>query len=159
MSKSMKFRRLRGRADLRLSASIACAVLAVPSVSLAHHAFAAEYDGDRPLELQGVVQKVRWVNPHSWLYLDVTGPDGQVTTWQLEFGTPNALANAGLGKDDLKAGQRVAIKGFRSKTPGPFGYSSVLTLPDGRSVKTGGAGDAPGATGTAGGGHPVGGNP
>ncbi len=156
MSKSMKFRRPRGAA-LLLFAAIGGAALAVPVVSVAHHAFAAEYDGDRALQLEGTVQKVRWVNPHSWLFLDVAGSDGQVTTWQLEFGTPNALANAGLGRDDLKPGQRVSIKGYRSKTPGPYGYSAVLTLADGRSVKTGGAGDAPGTTN--GNGRPAGGTP
>ena len=154
MSKSMKFRRPRVAAVL-LFTVIGGAGLAAPAV--AHHAFAAEYDGDRSLQLEGTVQKVRWVNPHSWLFLDVAGPGGEVTTWQLEFGTPNALANAGLGRDDLKPGQRVSIKGFRSKTPGPYGYSSVLTLADGRSVKTGGAGDAPGATN--GNGRPAGGTP
>jgi hypothetical protein len=142
MLNSTKFRRPHAAALLLAAAGVA--VLAVPAVSVAHHAFAAEYDGDRGLQLEGTVQKVRWVNPHSWLFLDVAGPGGQVTTWQLEFGTPNALANAGLGREDLKPGQHVSIKGYRSKTPGPYGYSAVLTLPDGRSIKTGGAGDAPG---------------
>lgn len=132
----------RGRGAL-LSLVLVAGAFALPTVSVAHHAFAAEFDSDKPLELEGVIQRIRWVNPHSWLYLDVTGPDGKVTTWGLEFGTPNALANAGLSKEDVKVGTKVKIKGFRAKSAGNIGYSSVLTLPDGRSVKTGGAGDAP----------------
>lgn len=127
-----------------------------PTLSSAHHAFAAEFDADRPVEVQGVVKRVRFVNPHSWIYIDVTGPDGKVTTWGFEFGSPNSLANAGLSKEDIKPGTKVKINGFRGKSAQPVGYSSVLTLEDGRSVKTGGAGDAPSP---APGARPAGGNP
>ncbi len=115
----------------------------------AHHAFAAEFDSDKPVQVEGVVTRVRWVNPHSWLYLDVTGPDGKVTNWGFEFGTPNALARAGLSKEDVQAGVKVTISGFLAKNGGPYGYSVILTLPDGRSVRTGGAGDAPTAASPA----------
>lgn len=143
--KSVNIHRPRGGLALLLSAAIGSAILVTPAVSIAHHAFAAEYDANRPLVLEGVVQRVRWVNPHSWLYLDVTGADGTVTTWGLEFGSPNSLASAGLSKDDVKPGSRVKVTGFRGKSAAPVGYCSVLSLPDGRSVKTGGAGDAPSA--------------
>lgn len=122
---------------------LAAPVAAVPVVSLAHHAFAAEYDADKPLVLEGSVQRVRFVNPHSWLYLDVTGADGKVTTWGLEFGSPNSLANAGLSKDDVKPGTKLKVNGFRGKTANPVGYASTVTFPNGKVVKTGGAGDAP----------------
>jgi hypothetical protein len=112
---------------------------------MAHHAFAAEYDAEQPLELTGVVTKARWVNPHSWLYFDVTGPDGKVTNWGVEFGAPNNLEGKGLKKADLEPGTQVHIKGYRSKNGGPFGYSVELKLADGRTFKTGGAQDAPGA--------------
>lgn len=110
----------------------------------AHHAFAAEFDADRPLDVKGVVSKSKWVNPHSWLYFDVRNTDGSVTNWGVEFGTPNQLANIGLTKEDVKPGTEVRIKGYRSKNGGPFGYAVTVTLPDGRSFKTGGAQDAPG---------------
>ena len=109
----------------------------------AHHAFAAEFDADKPLDLTGTVTKVKWVNPHSWLYFDVKGSDGSVTNWGVEFGTPNALANKGLKKTDLAAGTPVHIKGYRAKNGGAFGYSVTLTLSDGRTIQTGGAQDVP----------------
>ncbi|MFP5391253.1 MAG: DUF6152 family protein [Gammaproteobacteria bacterium] len=110
----------------------------------AHHAFAAEFDANQPISLKGKVTKAKWVNPHSWLYFDVTGPDGKVTNWGVEFGAPNALANKGLSKSDLKAGDEVQIKGYRSKNGEAFGYSVYVTLADGRTFQTGGAQDAPG---------------
>lgn len=114
------------------------------SPALAHHAFAAEYDSEWPLDLSGYVTKARWINPHSWLYFDVKGADGKVTTWAVEFGAPNALAKTGLLRKDLAPGSHVHIKGYRSKSGGPYGYSVTLTLDDGRSFQTGGAQDSPG---------------
>jgi hypothetical protein len=122
--------------------------------TLAHHAFAAEYDGDKPLDETGVVTKARWVNPHSWLYFDVKGPDGTVTNWGVELAAPNALATQGIAKTDLKAGAVVHVKGFLSKNGGPFGYAASITLADGRTFRTGGAPDAAGAAApTAGAGY------
>lgn len=109
----------------------------------AHHAFAAEFDGKQPIDLKGTITKAKWVNPHSWLYLDVTGPDGKVTNWGVEFGAPNSLANKGLSKGDLKPGQPIHIQGYRSKNGEPLGYSVFATLADGRTFQTGGAQDAP----------------
>lgn len=114
--------------------------------ALAHHAFAAEYDADQPLDLSGTVTKARWTNPHSWLYFDVKGADGSLTNWGVEFGAPNNLEGNGLKKADLQAGTKVRILGYRSKNGGPFGYSVTLTLEDGRTFKTGGAQDAPART-------------
>jgi hypothetical protein len=120
--------------------------LAGAAPALAHHAFAAEYDADRPFDLTGIVTKARWTNPHSWLYFDVKGADGGVTNWGVEFGAPNNLEDNGLKKTDLQAGTKVHILGYRSKNGGPFGYSVTLTLDDGRTFKTGGAQDAPART-------------
>jgi len=127
------------------AAALSLALLAPPAAVQAHHAFAAEFDSDKPLDLIGKVTKVKWVNPHSWLYFDVKGADGNVTNWGVEFGTPNALARKGLAKTDLPLGTQVHVKGYLSKNGGPFGYSVTLTLPDGRSFQTGGAQDTPGA--------------
>lgn len=123
----------------------AAAITAPLHAALAHHAFAAEFDAAKPLDLTGVVTKSRWVNPHSWLYFDVKNADGTVTNWGVEFGTPNALANRGLTKEDVKPGTEVRVKGYRSKNGGPFGYSVTLTLKDGRTFQTGGAQDSPAA--------------
>jgi hypothetical protein len=125
---------------------LASALLAPASSTLAHHAFAAEFDADVPIELKGTVTKVKWVNPHSWLFFDVVAADGQATNWGVEFGAPNQLSGRGLKKADLPIGTLVHIKGYRSKNGGPFGYSVSLALADGRTFQTGGAQDGPGAT-------------
>lgn len=131
--------------SLAVLAVVGAATLAVSAPAIAHHAFAAEFDAAQPLEIKGVVTKFKLVNPHSWLYLDVKGPDGTVTNWGVEFGAPNALAERGLSKADVKPGDVITIKGYRSKNGGPFGYSVFATLSDGRVIQTGGAQDAPSA--------------
>jgi Family of unknown function (DUF6152) len=110
---------------------------------LAHHAFAAEYDGEKPIDLKGVVTKARWVNPHSWLYFDVKAADGSVTNWGVEMGAPNALAGKGLLKTDLETGAQIEVQGYRAKNGGPYGYAVMVILHDGRSFQTGGAQDVP----------------
>jgi len=134
------------RKSLRVLLPLAgIALLTAGTPAVAHHAFAAEYDADLPLDLTGFVTKARWTNPHSWLYFDVQGADGSVTNWGVEFGAPNALEGAGLRKIDLQPGTKVHVQGYRSKNGGPFGYSVRLTLGDGRSFQTGGAQDSPSA--------------
>jgi hypothetical protein len=111
----------------------------------AHHAFAAEYDADKPIELTGILTKVEWVNPHSWIYLDVKGSDGKITSWQFEFGAPNALIRHGLHKSDLPIGGEVRVKGYLAKSGLPVGNATSVTLPDGRNLYTGSSGTgAPG---------------
>jgi hypothetical protein len=120
-------------------------VCAMPAIG--HHAFSAEFDADKSIDLQGAVTKIKWVNPHSWLYFDVKESDGAVTNWGVEFGAPNQLARIGLKKSDVAPGTQVRIKGYRAKNGGPFGYSVTVTLPDGRAFQTGGAQDAPATAG------------
>ena len=137
-----------------LGGSLAVAGIALVGVAVsqrvdAHHAFAAEFDADRSLDLNGTVTKIKWVNPHSWLYFDVVDKDGATTNWGVEFGAPNQLARIGLTKADVIPGQKVHIKGYMAKNGGPFGYSVTVTLADGRSFQTGGAQDAPSANRTA----------
>jgi hypothetical protein len=132
-----------------LSSILTVTLFASALPAVAHHAFAAEYDADQPIDLTGVVTKARWTNPHSWLYFDVTAPNGAVTNWGVEFGAPNALEGKGLKKADLQPGTHVHIRGYRSKNGGAFGYSVTLTLDDGRTFQTGGAQDSPPAPGDA----------
>ncbi|MBL8270293.1 DUF6152 family protein [Steroidobacter sp.] len=129
-----------------LSVLAAGYLLAGASSVSAHHAFAAEFDADKPIDLKGKVTKIKWVNPHSWLYFDVTEPGGKVTNWGVEFGAPNQLAKLGLTKADVAPGTEVKIRGYLAKNGGPFGYSVIVTLPDGRTFQTGGAQDAPATT-------------
>lgn len=112
----------------------------------AHHAFAAEFDGSKPIELKGVVTKINFVNPHSWVYIDVKDASGKVVNWGFEFGAPFALQQKGLTRTALPIGSEVTLKGFLSKNGQAFAYSTHITLPDGRTIQTGGAPDAPAAT-------------
>jgi hypothetical protein len=111
----------------------------------AHHAFSAEFDADKPIDLEGVVTKIKWVNPHSWLYFTVKEANGTTTNWGVEFGAPNQLARIGLTKADVAPGSKVRIKGYLAKNGGAFGYSVFVVLADGRTFQTGGAQDAPAA--------------
>ncbi|MFZ3088819.1 MAG: DUF6152 family protein [Methylotenera sp.] len=111
--------------------------------AIAHHAFSAEFDAAKPIEVKGVVTKFELVNPHSWLYVDVKAADGTVTNWGFEFGAPYNLKEKGITKSTLTAGTEITVKGYQAKNGKNFAYATVTTLADGRSVKTGGAADAP----------------
>ena len=136
---------------LLLPATLTVGGLLAAGGAWAHHAFAAEFDADKPIDVKGVVTKVRLVNPHSWLYLDVKNGDGSITNWGVELAAPNALYSKGLAKTDLKFGAEVRIQGYRAKNGGPFGYAVTTTLPDGRKFQTGGAQDNPTGARTPGG--------
>ena len=103
----------------------------------AHHAFAAEFDANKPITLVGTLTKVAWVNPHGWIYVDVKGKDGKVTPWAIEFGSPNALLRRGLRKADFPPGMTVTVKGYLAKSGKPVANASTVTLPDGRSLFAG----------------------
>jgi len=111
--------------------------------AVAHHAFSAEFDAQKPIELTGVVTKGKWVNPHSWIYLDVKEADGTVSNWGFEFGSPFALKQKGLTKTTLPVGSQITVKGYLAKDGQNYAYSTSITLPDGRVFQTGGAQDAP----------------
>ncbi|MFZ6773489.1 DUF6152 family protein [Undibacterium sp. SXout7W] len=128
----------------RILSIIGLAALMISSLpAAAHHAFSAEFDGDKPIEVKGIVTKLELINPHSWLYLDVKGADGKITNWGFEFGAPFSLKEKGITKATLAPGTVVNISGFRAKSGKDFGYAVTTTLADGRSIKTGGAQDAP----------------
>ena len=127
----------------RIAAFLSAVIFVLPTLAAAHHAFAAEFDAGQPFVMEGEVTKVKWVNPHSWLYFDVKSADGTVTNWGVEFGTPSQLAGRGLTRTDVAVGSVVRVKGFKSRNGGSFGYSVTLTLADGRSFQTGGAQDVP----------------
>lgn len=123
--------------------ALAIAALATSAPGIAHHAFAAEFDATKPVSLDGTITKARFVNPHSWIYVDVRGRDGAVVNWGFEFGTPSSLRASGLDKSDVTFGTKIHIDGFRAKNGGPFGHATSIVLPGGRKVKTGSAPDAP----------------
>jgi Family of unknown function (DUF6152) len=107
----------------------------------AHHSFAAEYAGDQPITIKGAVNHVDWVNPHSWIHVDVTAPDGKVTTWKCETAPPNGLFRRGWTKSSLKKGELVTVEGFKAKDGSPTMSARSVLLSDGRRMFTGTSGD------------------
>jgi hypothetical protein len=97
----------------------------------AHHSFAAEYDKAKPLKFTGTVTKVDLINPHSWIYIDVTGADGKVANWAFETASAANLYRRGIRKDTVKAGTVVTIEGFQAKDDTHTGNGQRLTLADG----------------------------
>jgi hypothetical protein len=119
-------------------------VLAAATVR-AHHSFAAEFDANQPVTLRGTVTQMDWVNPHSWIHLDVKNDDGTVTKWMIEGGTPNTLFRRGFTKDSLKAGVEIIVEGYKAKNGAKRANGRDLMFPDGRRLFLGSSGTgAPG---------------
>ena len=114
--------------------------------AFAHHAFAAEYDIDKPITLKGILTKVEWINPHGWVYVDVKDASGKVVNWTIEFGAPNALLRRGFRKTDFPVGEEVEVKGYLAKSGKAVIAATTVKLPDGRNFFAGSEGTgAPGA--------------
>jgi hypothetical protein len=107
---------------------------------LAHHAFAAEFDHTKPLQLKGTVTKMEWLNPHTWLHLDVKQPDGMVINWAVEGGAPNALIRRGMTKDSIKPGEEITVEGFAAKDGSNMATGAKVYLADGRALFVGSQG-------------------
>jgi Family of unknown function (DUF6152) len=117
--------------------------LLAPSAS-AHHSFAAEYDANKPVTLTGSVTKMAWINPHSWVYIDVKKTDGNVENWAVEAGPPGTLIRAGFTKESLAPGIVIVVNGYRAKDGALRANGRDITLPDGRLLFVGGSSpDAP----------------
>src|SRR5947207_9996170 len=100
---------------LRIGMASALICLLSASAARAHHAFAAEFDINQPVKLQGKVQKMEWINPHAWIHVDVASPDGKVVAWMVEGGSPNILLRRGFTKESLLPGTEVTVEGYRAK--------------------------------------------
>jgi hypothetical protein len=106
----------------------------------AHHSFAAEFDGNKPVKLHGTVVKMEWINPHAWLHIDVKNADGTVTRWMIEGGTPNTLIRRGFRKDAVTEGMEITIEGFQAKNGKMRANGRDLVLPDGKRLFMGSSG-------------------
>jgi hypothetical protein len=123
------------------------ALLGFSAVGLAHHAFSAEFDANKPLKLRGNVTKMDWINPHAWLHIDVKGTDGKVVSWMIELGPPNALLKRGWTKTSVPIGIEVIVDGYQSKDGALRANGRDVTLPDGKKMFAGSQGTgAPGDT-------------
>jgi hypothetical protein len=111
----------------------------------AHHAFAAEFDANKPVKFRGTVTKMEWINPHAWLHIDVKGEDGKVTSWMIEAAAPNSLLRRGFTKYSLAAGTELIVEGFQAKDGSNRANGSVITFTDGRKLFVGNAAGDPGA--------------
>ena len=120
-------------------AGIGLLVLAARPVR-AHHAFAAEFDATKPVKFKATVKKMEWTNPHTWLHVDVKNPDGTVTEWAIEAGTPNVLFRRGFTRQALLPGAEIVVDGYQAKDGSQRANGRDLTLPDGKMLFLGSSG-------------------
>jgi hypothetical protein len=139
----MKMRNTLGIAALTAIAAITAAP------ALAHHSFAAEYDSSKPITLKGKVTQFEWVNPHSWLHVDVTDDKGNTVSWTAETAPPNGLYRQGWRRNSIKAGDEVIIEGFAAKDESHTMSARTVKTADGRRLFAGSATDGgPSAAGS-----------
>jgi len=125
---------------LRVLAAVGMLMAAAFPVA-AHHSFAAEFDRDKRVTLDGKVVEMEWVNPHSWLVIDVPKPDGAMDRWRIEGGSPSVLLRLGWNRNSLPAGTRIKVVAYQAKDGSLRASSQSIEFPDGRKIGMGGSGE------------------
>jgi len=125
---------------VKMAVLIAGVVLLSIAPVRAHHAFSAEFDAKKPVKFHGTVTKVEWINPHTWIHLDVKKDDGTVEKWMIEGGNPHNLFRRGFSPSILTAGKEIVVDGYQAKDGTHRANGRDLTLPDGRTLFLGSSG-------------------
>ncbi len=123
-----------------LASVVAVGLMAATTPAVAHHAFSAEFDADMPVTLEGTVTKMEWVNPHSWIHIDVKNDDGSVESWMIEGGAPNALLRRGFDKNSLPPGIVILVEGYQAKDGAMRANGRDITFEDGSKLFVGSSG-------------------
>ena len=130
------------RMQTKLAAAVAGGSLLMTALPAgAHHAFAAEFDSKKPVHLEGVVSRVELINPHAWIHIDVTGPDGKVTSWMVEAGSPNVLLRRGFTKTSVPSGTKAVVEGYQAKDGSNRANGRDISIPNGKKLFLGSSGD------------------
>jgi len=119
---------------MRLVAIVLCLGISVTVPLLSHHAFSSEFDANKPVKLKGTVSRIEWINPHTWIHVDVKETDGKITKWMVEGGSPNALIRRGVTSQLLKVGMEVMVDGYQAKDGSSRANGRDITLADGRKL-------------------------
>ncbi len=122
---------------LNRATALACLLAmstALPLTAEAHHSFAAEFDADKVVHLEGTVVKFSWVNPHSWIYMDVLKPDGTVEHWKIEGGAPSLLLRRGWNRDSVTPGTKIVVNAYQARDGATRASARDIVFPDGRTL-------------------------
>jgi Family of unknown function (DUF6152) len=123
------------RVNLLRLVRIALSLWVASSIPLAaHHAFSSEFDANKPVKLKGTISRIEWINPHTWIHVDVKDANGAVTKWMVEGGSPNALIRRGVTSQLLKVGMEVVVDGYQARDGSSRANGRDITLADGTKL-------------------------
>lgn len=133
---------------MRITLRVVCAgmmLFAATAPVRAHHSFASEFDSKKPVKFTATIVKMEWINPHSWMHIEVKKPDGTTEAWMIEAGSPNSLFRRGINKNTVKPGMVVVVDGYQARDGSRRANGRDVTLPEGRKLFLGSQGTgAPG---------------